>query len=71
MTNAQRAEHVNQCIMHYEQLTNVDREDVLKDVLKDLLHWADEQGQDFDDALVTASMHHEAEVLLEERDSKP
>lgn len=62
MTNAERAEHVNQCIMHYEQITKVEREDALKDFLASAMHWADEQGVDFYEDLRIARMNYDAEV---------
>ena len=62
MTNAERAEHVHQCIMHYEQITKVEREDALKDFLASAIHWADEQGVDFYEDLRIARMNYDAEV---------
>jgi len=66
MTNEQRAEHANRAIMVYEQTTQVEREDALKDLLASAMHWADEQGQDFEEALRVARMHYESEVLEEQ-----
>lgn len=68
-SNAQRAEWAHQSIMYYEQNTKCDREDSLGDLLASLMHWADDMGQDFDDALRIARMHHEEEVLEEEESS--
>lgn len=66
LTNAQRAAHAYSATLVYQQATNVGREDALKDLLASLMHLADEQGEDFEDALRVARMHHEEEVLLEE-----
>lgn len=62
MTNAERAEHVNQCIMHYEQITQSERENSLTDFLASAMHWADEQGMDFAEKLRLARDHYDAEV---------
>ena len=62
MTNSERAEQAHRAIMYFEQQSGGVREDSLNDLLCNLMHWADEQGQDFEDALRVARMHHEAEV---------
>ena len=62
MTNSQRAEQAHRAIMYFEQNSGDDRENSLKDLLCNLMHWADEQAEDFDDALRVARMHYEAEV---------
>lgn len=65
MTNSQRAEQAHRCVMYFEQQTRSDRENSLKDLLANLMHWADQHGQDFEDALRVARMHYEAEVQEE------
>lgn len=60
--NDHRAEIGHRCVMYFEQQTQVDRGDSLKDLLSNLMHWADQHGQDFEDALRVARMHYEAEV---------
>lgn len=66
MTNEQRAEQAYRTILYFEQQPGVGRESSLKDLLCNLMHWADEQGEDFDDALEVARMNYEAEILEED-----
>lgn len=68
MTNAKRAENVNQCIVQYEQITQSERENSLTDFLASAMHWADEQGQDFAEKLRLAIDRYESEVAEERQE---
>lgn len=60
--NDERAEWAEQAIEAFESATRADREDALCDLLADLMHWADRNGQDFDSQLDRARMHYAAET---------
>lgn len=62
VNNEDRAEVAHRCIMYFEQQSGDDRDNSLRDLLANLMHWADEQGEDFDDALRVARMNYAAEV---------
>jgi hypothetical protein len=47
--------------------TGTDQEAALGDLLADLMHWTDRNGQDFDAALDRARGHYEAETVALEQ----
>jgi hypothetical protein len=65
-TNLDRAGWAAAALRHFQSTTGVDDDNALPDLLCDLVHWADREGFNFEDALDTARMHHEAECAEEE-----
>src|SRR5947208_2172293 len=53
--NDRRAEWAAGCIHHFQCWTGTDFEDAVCDLLADLMHWCDRNGQDFG---------HELDILL-------
>jgi hypothetical protein len=64
-TNEDRAEWAGKGVFVYRAVTGTDEESVLADLLCDLRHWADKNGQDWDEALARGDFHYESEVLEE------
>ncbi len=60
--NDQRAYHANTALLQFQRLTGADTEDALSDLLADLLHWCDRNGQDFATELQRARTHYEVET---------
>lgn len=60
--NAASAEHAARTMLVYQQYTGSDKEDALCDLLADLMHWADEQGFDFEYELERAHGHYAEEI---------
>jgi len=62
LTNAERAAQIEECLALYRQRTQSEREDCLNYFLASAMHWADEQGQNFDETLMSARLNYQAEV---------
>lgn len=60
--NESRADWANEAILAFEAVTGTDREDALADLLCDLMHWADRNGEDFDKQLSRARQHYVEET---------
>jgi hypothetical protein len=60
--NNKRAGWAEGALQHFAEETRTDQCDLLKDLLCDLMHWADATGADFDAALRTARGHYDAEL---------
>jgi hypothetical protein len=63
--NADRAVWAEYALVAFESQTGCDRESSLGDLLGDLMHWCDRNGQDFNVALERARGHYEAETAEE------
>jgi hypothetical protein len=71
-TNLERAEWAEAVLPHFQSATGTDDDNALPDLLCDLLHWSDREDFNFQDALDTARMHHQAECAEQEaNDQKP
>lgn len=67
-TNQQRAEMAYRALNKFSVLTGVEGEEdetQISDLLSDLMHYADEQGVDFDDCIEVAKRHYDNEVKQE------
>lgn len=64
--NDKRADWASEALLVFAEVTNmrleIEPEDVLPDMLADLMHWCDRNGQDFDDCLRRARDHYTAET---------
>lgn len=60
--NDERAEWGGIIIEAQRAIPGADPDECLVDLLGNLMHWCDRNGQSFDDALATARMHYEAET---------
>ena len=60
--NDDRAEWAEAAIVTFEEQTGTDRGDAVCDLLADLMHWGDRNGQDFTAELERAQMHYAAET---------
>ena len=60
--NDNRAAWAATAILSFQQETGTDDENALTDLLCDLMHWADRNGEDFENELCRARMHYEAET---------
>jgi hypothetical protein len=60
--NDSRAAWAGAALSTFMTQTGTDREDAMSDLLADLMHWADRNGQDFDAALDRAREHYKAEI---------
>ncbi len=63
--NEQRASWALQTIHLFQRATGTDDEDALADLLCDLMHWCDRNGESFRLELGRAVMHYEAETSEE------
>lgn len=70
VTNKDRVHWAARSLQKFMELTGCEREDALGDLLCDLMHWARQNGYDFDFALQRAYGHFEEE-LAEAGDSHP
>ena len=61
-TNADRAFWAEEALKAFMVQTGCDSADSLADMLADLMHWADQSGQSFDEELYRARNHYAAEV---------
>lgn len=69
VNNSARAEWAQQALDVFTSATRVDDEDALKDLLCDLMHWADRNPEDcesFEAALRMARVNYEAEKKEED-----
>ena len=64
MTNAERVERAQGALAGYDLLD--EGQDAVTDLLTDLRHLCDVEGFDFDAAVRSSEMHHEAEVTDDE-----
>ena len=64
-TTDSRASWAEAAIIAFQRETGTDREDALADLLGDLHHWADRNGQDFDAQLDRAQQHYAEETQAE------
>ena len=62
--NGVRALRGETALLNYQNETDVDLQDAVWDLLADLMHWCDRCGQDFENGLRLARMHHEAEKRM-------
>jgi hypothetical protein len=60
--NVSRAAWAAAAIVAFQEVTGSDDCDALGDLLADLMHWCDETGQDFEQALRNGRSHYEAET---------
>ena len=65
-TNLERAGWAGAALRHFQSSTGTDDDTVLPDLLCDLQHWANREAINFEDALDTARMHHQAECAEQE-----
>ena len=61
-------ENIYRTTLVYQQYTGSERETVVIDMLADLMHYADEYGDDFADALRIATNHHTEEIQEAQND---
>jgi hypothetical protein len=66
--NQDRAEWAQSALDAFRNTTGTDAADALKDLLGDLMHWCDENDQDFDVAL-DAARHYYAEETTDESEA--
>lgn len=66
--NIHRSERAGEAMSHYEPGCPQDclTSEVLVDFLCDLMHWARENDEDFEEALRLARTHFEAEIAQEQ-----
>jgi hypothetical protein len=64
-TNDSRVEWADACIRTLMKQTGADRDTALVDLLANLMHWADSEGEQFDFALRVAKRHYEEELTEE------
>lgn len=60
-----RAEWAGISLIAFQTTTGTDECDALADLLCDLMHWADRNGQDFEAMLERAKNNYEAETMEE------
>ncbi len=60
--NDDREDWANTALRTFMKTTGADREDALCDLLCDLMHWCDRNGQDFDRELARARNHYRDET---------
>jgi hypothetical protein len=60
--NAARAEWADQALRYFQHLTGTESEDALCDLLCDLRHWCDRNGQGYDAADHGAEQHYQVET---------
>jgi len=60
--NDKRAKWAGCALLRFRKLTGADECDAVCDLLCDLMHWCDRNGQDFGRALDRARFHYEAET---------
>jgi hypothetical protein len=70
VTNDQRARWAFLCLHRFMEITGCDLQDATCDLLGDLMHWAHQNGIEFDHELDRGRGHFEVE-LLEERGVAP
>lgn len=68
--NARRAERAGKAIAAFCDATGADEQYVLGDLLCDLRHWADKNGQDFDDGDDRGKHHYNAEIEEEREEAE-
>lgn len=61
--NDDRALWADVGLKSFQVVTGSDDEDALVDFLGDIMHWCDRRGQSFEEALVSARSHYEAETI--------
>jgi len=64
--NNRRAAWAGQAIAAFMAATGTDREDAVADLLADLIHWCDRNGQAFGHEMARAKDHYQAETLGED-----
>jgi hypothetical protein len=64
--NDERAEWASSALAAFMSQTGTDREDAVADLLCDLMHWCDRNGQGFGRELARAQDHYAAETLGDE-----
>jgi len=64
--NANRAVSADTALVAYMFRTSCDCEDCLVYLLRDLMHWADKAGLNFNEAFWSARCHYNAQHLREE-----
>ncbi|MCZ2341348.1 MAG: hypothetical protein LC104_06070 [Bacteroidales bacterium] len=60
--NDRRAEWAGHAIASFRSATGADEADAVCDLIADLMHWCDRNGQDFGDELSRAQDHYAAET---------
>jgi hypothetical protein len=65
-TNLERAGWAGAALRHFQSSTGTDDDTALPDILCDLQHWANREAINFEDALDTARMHHQADRAEQE-----
>ena len=60
--NANRARHAAAALAAFQRHTGADLEDVVSDLLVDLMHWCDRNGEEFHQELRRALNHYAAET---------
>ena len=60
--NDERSTWAESIILTFMDLTRTDRGDALSDLLCDLMHWCDRNGQDFEAELRRGRMHYRDET---------
>jgi hypothetical protein len=63
--NGKRAKWAGCALLRFRKLTGTDEPDALCDLLADLMHWCDRNGQDFGQQLARAKEHYAAETTVE------
>jgi hypothetical protein len=60
--NDKRAQWAGSALRGFRRNTGTGLEDAVSDLLADLMHWCDRNGQDFEHELRRAQLHYEAET---------
>lgn len=60
--NESRVQWADSALQVFQQETGADLQDAVSDLLGDLMHWCDHQGQDFENELRRARFHYEVET---------
>lgn len=67
INNDMRAASAAKAVEAFQRATLTDDSDALSDLLCNLMHWADQSGQDFAQALNRGASHYQSEVEIEEK----
>lgn len=60
--NESRADLAEAALLAFQQITGAESEDALSDLLADLMHWCDQNGQDFEVELNRAQCRFDFET---------
>lgn len=60
--NERRGEWAGAALQEYQRQTGADIEDAVSDLMADLMHWCDQNNQEFDTELQRAHSHYTRET---------